>query len=198
MKKIIVLTLCLLLTGCNQKELNKLGIINQIGLEYQNNEYHLYASVIKEIDKDLNIKKEIIEVKDKNINSLFKKINLSLNKKIYLSHLDLLVINQTIKYNQIKDITNYFINNKESRYDFLIITTNNIKDILLNTKKQEINDLISLNEEYTYYTTMYDLLINYYLNKPIILTNIIYQNNIKINGYTIINNNDIGRYNENI
>ena len=193
MKKLIILIIILLLTGCNSYiELNDLGIIQIIGLEKQNNNYILTTSIIENIDKDNNITYSIYNIEGNNIPELFDKLSLSLNKKIYLSHLDTLIINDSIKTNELDNIINFFLNNNESRNDFLIITTNNISNLINNIKSENINNLVKLNELETsksIYTTMFDLINNYYNNNPIYLTNIEYNNKLYINGITKIEHN---------
>lgn len=192
MKKILLLFIILFLTGCNSYvELNNLGVINSIAIE-KNNNYKLYASIIIEVAENGNPKTKIYEIEGKNIIESFDNLSISLNKKIYLSHLDLLIINDSIKDNELLEIINYFLNNNETREDFLIITSNDLKKILENTKWQEINDLIRINHTETsksIYTTMYDLMNNYFKKSPIYLTNIKYDQNININGITKIYHN---------
>lgn len=200
MKKIIILIIILLLTGCNSYiELNDLGIIQIIGLEKIDNNYKLTTSIIEKVDEDTNPIISIYNIEGNTIPELFNKLSLSLNKKIYLSHLDTLIINDSIKTNELENIINFFLNNNESRNDFLIITTNDISNIINNTKSENITDLVKLNEKensQSIYTTMYDLINNYYNKKPIYLTNIKYQDKLFINGITKIEHNKHIQINE--
>lgn len=193
MKKLIILIIILLLSGCHSYiELNDLGIIQIIGLEKINNNYKLTTSIIENIDKDNNIIYSIYSIEGNNIPELFDKLSLNLNKKIYLSHLDTLIINDSIKSNELENIINFFLNNNESRNDFLIISTNNISNIINNTKSENINNLVKLNElesSKSIYTTMYDLINNYYNHNPIYLTNIEYKDKLFINGIDKIEHN---------
>ena len=193
MKKIIILIIILLLTGCNSYiELNDLGIIQIIGLEKIDDNYKLTTSIIEKVDEDTNPIISIYTIEGNTIPELFNKLSLSLNKKIYLSHLDTLIINDSIKTNELENIINFFLNNNESRNDFLIITTNDIYNVINNTKSENITDLVKLNEKensQSIYTTMYDLINNYYNKKPIYLTNIKYQDKLFINGITKIEHN---------
>ena len=193
MKKIIILIIILLLTGCNSYiELNDLGIIQIIGLEKIDDNYKLTTSIIEKVDEDTNPIISIYNVEGNTIPELFNKLSLSLNKKIYLSHLDTLIINDSIKTNELENIINFFLNNNESRNDFLIITTDDISNIINNTKSENITDLVKLIEKensQSIYTTMYDLINNYYNKEPIYLTNIKYQDKLFINGITKIEHN---------
>ena len=193
MKKIFLIILIpLFLTGCNSYiELNDLGIINKIGIEKENNNYKLYASIIKNTDEN-KIENEIYSVTAKNIPDLIENLALTLNKKIYLSHLDLLIINHSIKTNELKELITFFLNNNDTHNSFLIINTDNIQDLIANTEFKEVNNLIEINTNETsksIKTTMFDIATNYYLNKPIYIQNIGYNNHIYLNGFTKLYNN---------
>jgi hypothetical protein len=192
MKKILILILLIfLLTGCNSyTELNDLGVINMIGIEKINNSYKFYISIISKIDNET--KSNIYEIESYNIYNIINKLSLNLNKKIYLSHLDLLIINDSIKTYELDEIISFFLNNNETREDFLVVTSENIKQVLENANFREINDLVktSLEENsIALYTTMYDVIKSYYNKEPIYYTNIEIDSNIKINKAKIFLNN---------
>ena len=56
MKKIILIIALFLLTGCyDYKEINNLGIISAIGIDYQDDEYNVTLEVLNDqADKDSN------------------------------------------------------------------------------------------------------------------------------------------------
>ncbi|MBQ8472311.1 MAG: hypothetical protein IJ501_02280 [Bacilli bacterium] len=194
MKKLILLTIILLLTGCSSYiELNDLVVINSIGIEQKDNKYTFYTSIVEEVDEEtMKPKTKVLEVEGNSLNEIIDNLSNSLSKKIYISHLDLLLINDSIKSNELKEIINFFLNNNESREDFLVASSKDIKKTLEETKFKEINDLIEINQQETsqaIYTTMYDLIDNYYNNKPIYLTNLIYDEKLSINGLKVLKNN---------
>lgn len=193
MKKYILLLIIIFLTGCTSYvELNNLAIINIIGIEKTNDDYNITISLIDKIDA-LKPTMKTISIKDSNLNKAFIKLNSLLDKKIYLSHLNVLVINDSIKDKELNEVINFFLNNRESREDFLVTYSNNINDVLEKSKFQEINNLIQINYQETseaIYTTMYDLIKNYYNNKKFYLTNIDYKDNIYIKGITSFKNNN--------
>ncbi len=202
MKKLsLLLSFLFLFTGCNSyTELNDLGIINMIGIEKKENNYNLYATILEKEKEDEEPTNTLYEIKGETIQESFNHLSLRLSKKIYLSHLDLLVINDSIKTNELNDLINFFLNESESRNNFLVVTTNNIKDLLENAKFQEINNLVKINEETTsksIYTTMFDVMNNYYSKKPIYFTNLDATKNISINGLTKLENNKYEFINEN-
>lgn len=194
MKKIfLILLIIYFTTGCNSyMELNDLGIINKIGIEKENNKYKLTAAITKVTNKNEYPEQKIITVNGLTISDIINNLSISLSKKIYLSHLDLLIINNTINQNELTEIINYFLNNNETRNDFLVITTNDINNIITNSTWQEINNLIKINLSETnksIYTTMYDLMNNYFQNKPIYVSNISFDRELKLNGITKIYHN---------
>ena len=219
MKKILIILILLLTIGCSSyTELNNLGVIHIIGIEKVNNKYKLYASIIKEKQGD-EIKTIISIVEGNTINEAINNLSLNLNKEIYMSHLDTLLINDSLNNFDLKEIINYFINNDKTREDFLVATTSDIEKIITNSNFRETNNLIetSLKENsLSIYTTLSDFIKNYYNNNPIYLTNFEIDNNIKIkdikkifnNKYQTINiedslfinylNNNINLYNYNL
>ncbi len=202
MKKLsLLLSFLFLFTGCNSyTELNDLGIINMIGIEKKENNYNLYATILEKEKEDEEPTNTLYEIKGETIQESFNHLSLRLSKKIYLSHLDLLVINDSIKTNELNNLINFFLNESESRNNFLVVTTNNIKDLLENAKFQEINNLVKINEETTsksIYTTMFDVMNNYYSKKPIYFTNLDATKNISINGLTKLEKNKYEFINEN-
>ena len=192
MKKILILILLLMLTGCSSYiELNDLAIINTLGLEKVNDKYKLYASIvnIKE-EESLEPEIETYEIEGNSLNQIVDNLSLTLNKKIYMSHLNLLIINDTIKTQELDEIINFFINNNETREDFLVINTDNLENVIKNSKFQQINDLVensSRETSKTIYTTMYDVIKNYYDKESIYLPYI--SEDITLNGIKEFKNN---------
>lgn len=147
MKKILIILLLFLLTGCTKyNDLNDLAIIKSIGISFDN-EYTLYAEIIDDIDKDNIPKTKIINTKNKEIEKTFDNIKLLVNKEIYLSHIDLIILDPNLKDDNYQEIINYFLKNKEFRNDFLVVFSNEIENVLKNSKYDEIEELIKTNKE---------------------------------------------------
>ena len=146
MKKLLIILSLFLLTGCNKyTELNELAIIKSIGIS-KNQEYTLYAEIIIDI-KDNKPVTDIIETTSNNIDNLFNNIKLLVNKEIYFSHIDLIILDFNLDNNDYDKIIKYFLNHHEFRNDFLTILSKDIKTILNNSKYDEIEDLIITNKE---------------------------------------------------
>ena len=176
MKKILLI-LILIITGCSKyTDLKDLTIIKSIGIEYNDN-YTIYAQIYDEIKKDADPKTKVINVSGKTLKESFNNLKNKVNKKIFLSHIDLLILDTNLDKNKYKDIIDYFIKDNELRNDFLTISSNDINNLLNKTKYNEIEDYIKTNNNVK--KISFDEIINYFLeNKPIILTTIDYRNNI--------------------
>ena len=195
MKKFLLIIIFLfLITGCDSYiELNDLAIINTIGIEKVNDKYHILISLIdEEIENTMEPSTTIKEIEGDNLNQAINDLSLKLSKKIYLSHLDLLVINETIKNNDLETIINFFLNNNETREDFLVVITDNLKNTLEKTKFKEINNLIENNKQEnskTIYTTISDVINNFYQKESIYYPYVTYQESLSLDGLiTYINN----------
>ena len=191
MKKIILLLIIFFECGCMKyTELNDLGIIKSIGITYV-----VYAQIYDEVKKNNDPKTKIIIASGKTINNAFNKINLMIDKEIFLSHIDLLIIDSNLKNNNYQEIINYFLK-KDLRNDFHCIYSNNIKTLLENNKTDAINTFIKNNKKGTILKISFDEVINNYLNQqPIKLSMINYHNTIKYNGNYQYFNNHLERIN---
>lgn len=152
MKKVIIIIIAIITLiyvngGQNYTELNDLAIIKSIGITYENNEYTLYAEIIDEINKDNIPQTKVIKTSNKEIKELFNDIKLLVNKEIYLSHIDLIIISETLKNDNYEEIIDYFLNNKEIRNDFMFIFSNEIEEVLKNSKYDEVEELITTNKD---------------------------------------------------
>ena len=182
MKKLLIL-LILLLTGCNKyTELNELAIIKSIGIE-KKEDYTLYALIITDI-KDNEPVTEIIKVSDNNLNNLFNKIKLQVNKEIYFSHIDLIILDFNLNNNDYDNLIKYFLNHHEFRNDFLTILSSDMKNVLDNSRYDEIENLIITNKESkTVIKKTFEKIMQEYLdNKEFTISNITYQDKIMFDG----------------
>ncbi len=194
MKKIIIIFILIFITGCDSYiELNDLAIINALGIEKVDNTYKIYAGTVQMLDEEsLMPEIEVYQVEGTSLNQIIDNLSLALNKKIYLSHLDLLLLNDSIKDKELEEIINFFLNNNETREDFLVINTNDINKTLEKMKFQEINELVKNNKRETsktIYTTMYDVIKNYYDKKSIYIPAINIKETITLNGLKEYKNN---------
>ena len=198
MKKIIIVILLLFTTSCiNYTELNNLAIVKSIGINYQNNNYTLYIEIYDEIKKDNNPKIKILELTANNINELFNKLEKISNKEIYLSHIDLLVLDDNLNNNNYQEIINYFINDNNIRNDFNYILTKDVYTLFKNSQYNEIENFLKSNHETKEFINhSFNNAINSYLkDQTFIVSMINYNNNLIYDGNYQFNNNKIERIN---
>lgn len=190
MKKILVLiSLLLLLTGCHYSELNNIGIVKILGIDYINNNYEVYVKIL-ENDKNITY-----TASSNNLNDALNNISYQCSKNIYLSNIDTLLITNELVNNKLKETISYFLNNNEYRNNFNIVLINNIKNYFSNNTDIDINNLINFNHKKN--SSISNISFEDFL-KLILKTNNTYLptinydgNHIKIDGYTLIHNNKI-------
>lgn len=200
MKKLVFLTFILLLTGCNKyTDLESLAIIKSIGISH-NEEYTIYAQIIDEITKDREVKMKVIESTDSNLEKAIQNIKNKINKELFMSHIDLLIIDHNLRNNDYQNIIDYFISSNNYRNDFLCVFSKEIQSVLENSKYDEIEKLLETNKESKniIYKNFEEVIREYLDNKYFTLSNITYNKeivfngNLKYNGYLerIINEKD--------
>ncbi len=191
MKKILIIIILLISTSCiKYNDLNELSIIKSIGISY-NNSYTLYAEIYEEIKKDNEPKTRIYELHGETIEETFNKLKSFSNKEIFLSHIDLLILDKNLKDKNYQEIINYTLNNHDFRNDFNCIFSSNIKKLLRNSQYNEIKDFLKSNRESKEIINLsFDEVISNFLNnKSIYLSMINYNRGIKyLNNYKYYHN----------
>lgn len=110
MKKIIIILLCLLTTGCyDYKELNNITIIDSIRIDYDNESYKV---CFKDIDNN--------NYCDSNSN-LYE----SFNNNYFLKHVNTVYLSDSVCRNGINDLLNYFMRNINFSNSYKIVISNN-------------------------------------------------------------------------
>lgn len=197
-KIIILLVLMFITTGCTSyTELNELSIVNTLGIDYVDNQYQLIINVMNgELDDD-KIEKNIITYSslEETLDKTFQYIYTKSSKKLYLSHIDLLILTEDAINSEFRSIISNFLENNEYRNNFNVVL---LKDISLkefmNYKipAEEINNLINTNYKETaiskpvdFESVIKDLLID----SNTYLPTITYSNDkIQLQGFTLIRN----------
>lgn len=163
-KRRLLLFLCslLLFTGCSSyTELNDLGIISCLGIDYQDDHYLLYVNIIDGVKEEMTVERAISSFhgEGKTIEEAMEKIYLKSGKKLYLSHMNLLLLTDQAVQVKTEEILNSFLKNPESRNQFQIAYLNHLSLEELFDKEdleKEITDLIANNELETGFTSSID------------------------------------------
>lgn len=150
MKKIILMLISILFlsTGCiSYTELNDIGIVNAIGINKVDKKYEITINMLIPEEDTLEQTKQFKTTStnlDEAINDLYSK---SL-RKIYLSHVDLLLLSNNLEKEDYDDIINLFFNRNDSRNTFsTVIVKNYNANNIFKTEPNNINSLIKVNSE---------------------------------------------------
>ena len=180
MKKIILILITLLLTGCfNYTEINDLVLVNGIYIDYKNGLYKL------KIETD-----EIVESSGESLSDAFRNFEEIVSKKPYYAHINILIISKEIFKNHIDEVIEYFLRNNDVRNNFYLVVGTNMHNI----KCDYIKDIITNNNDVITSCLFKNILTIYLDNKEIILP--IIDNNL-IKGSIKKNNNIVTELNIN-
>lgn len=192
----ILISLIFLLTGCTSyTELNDLSIVSTIGIDYQDDKYLLVVGVIDGKADDQTIEKKITTFTSENISleEAFHDIYLKSAKKLYLSHLDLLILTENAINQKFSAIIHNFLENNEYRNNFnvvLLSDTSLTKFMKDNILAEEINNLIVTNQKETATCVVKDfemMVKELLIDKNSYLPTISYSNEeLTLKGFTLI------------
>ena len=138
MKKLLIIPLILLLTGCwNYRELNQLAITTGIAVDKENENYKITIMIANSkkgsgSDGSITPSAAVYEGKGKTIYEAFKDTSLSVSKQIYLSHIDVLVLSEEIAKNNLTDVIDFLFRYPQTRNNFYLVLAKDKKagDIL--------------------------------------------------------------------
>lgn len=205
MKKIKYLIILLpLLTGCNYRELNKLGITTAISIDYQDNNYNIIAEVVNPIkQQDASSANNSPFVTFKNsapsLQEAFRNVVLESPRQLYASHLEIIVLSEEIVNNHLQEFLEYFSRDPETRTEIKIIIAKteestkgiSLQTLLTNFSSSNILESLELQSQVlgvTYEVTINELL-NMYMDPYLEVT---------LPSMTLYGNEEIGNEKENI
>ncbi len=144
MKKYFLIVILLLLTGCyDYVEINDLGFISAVGIDYQDGFYNGVFELIKteEIQDSQSI---MINATGQTINDLFENLTLKITKSPYYHHLKTVVISKEVAQNHLKELADYLIRSPKIRNEFylVILEDSNLPDVFQEEVGQKIVSLI--------------------------------------------------------
>ena len=160
----IILFICLifLITGCSSyKEINNVLIVDGIGIDKVNDKYIVSFNSFVENDEY-----KVIDIEVDNIDEAFRDVYLLSNKKIYLSHLDILLLSSKLSNEDIINIVNTFNNRNDIRGTFLVSLVHKYKSNIFSNKSLYLTNLIKNNyyESGDIYPSTFNDIINNYLD----------------------------------
>ena len=136
MKKILIIVLSIfIISGCTSyKELSDIAIVTTMALTKENNNYKIIVQVLdtkKSTTDTINPSVVLYESKGITIHEAFRNISLESSKNLYTGHLTTVIVSDSIFKNDTDNFIDFIERNNEIDKNFdLLITTNNIKDIM--------------------------------------------------------------------
>lgn len=201
MKKLVLIILIILLTGCyDYKELNDIAIISGIGISKENDEYRVIYEVINtKANKESNndIKKYNVEAQDKNLSNAISKANEALAKQPYFEQIKVLLITKDVN---ILDISDYIFRNEKFNTSFYLALCDNIDEIFDYTSVNEPNNSIAIHNllkeiNYDKITNLFDFNVdNLMQGYDIYLPYITIDKELALKTIGIFDNNSFKRY----
>ena len=145
-RKLFFLILILMLfTGCDTyKDLDKIGLVSLLQIDKKENDYLLSFDIITPTKEDEQ-KRERLQITCSNLDTCRDTLYLESNHRIYLEHLELLVLTNRITKEDLPYLINFFLEQKNSRTSFPVIMQ---KEILKEgSTTDEILRFIEVNQE---------------------------------------------------
>ena len=138
MKKLLIIPLIFLLTGCwNYRELNQLAITTGIAVDKENANYKITIMIANSkksssSDGSITPSAAVYDGTGQTIYEAFKDTSLSVSKQIYLSHIDVLVLSEEVAKNNLTDVIDFLFRYPQTRNNFYLVLAKDKKasDIL--------------------------------------------------------------------
>ena len=176
-KKIFILLLILLLTGCyDQKELNTIAIMTATEINKIDDEFVVNTQVVnpQSSDKTVNVQAPFViyEGRGKTIHEAYRQIKLQSSRYLYPNHMEILIINQTLAQEDVSQIIDLFLRIPDARTEFYVLIGKNDNILNITTPIDDISatsilDTMETNNKYlgiTNFVTFNDF-ANMQLNK---------------------------------
>ena len=175
---ILVLTLIPLMTGCyNYQELNNLSIVTGTSIEKENDKYKITIQVVntkKNDDARSSSQPAFItysKVGD-TLQEAYRNIILTSSRRIYGSHINILIISEDIAEKDIRETIDFVFRNPEMRKEFYVLLSKTPSKLLeLNTpitniSSSNIKDTLTADAIHlaTSKQVTYNQMMNMYLN----------------------------------
>jgi len=138
MKKLLIIPLLLILTGCwNYRELNELAITTGIALDIEDDQYKLTVLIANSKKSGSSGEKSeastaVYEGVGQTLYEALKDCASSVSKQVYLGHLDILILSEDVAKLKTNEIIDFLFRYPQSRNDFQVVIAKDSKasDIL--------------------------------------------------------------------
>ena len=144
MKKIFLFILLIpFLSGCSYIELEDLAIASAIGIDYENNNFHLTAQIMDVKTGQTGTMEEnalIYEGKGKTVSEAVRDFSIKYPKNIYFGHLEILVLSKDVMETHLNEVLDYFFKSPETRTSgYVLVNDEESARNTLNPKNEKEN-----------------------------------------------------------
>lgn len=173
MKKLLLIFIIILLTGCmDYNELNDIGIVSMMEISYEDNYYKVTLEILNS-NEDVDDTSYFINGKGKTLEEAINDCKSHSYLKPNFSHMYVVILDENIINDKLKNIYDYLIRDIEIRKDFMVYVSNDIKSInnFDNINSPSIGEYIykiSKNQRKkssTYFTNNFREIVHSVLNK---------------------------------
>jgi len=129
MKKILVIIIILLTTGCwNYRELNEFAIVTGMAVDLEDNKYKLSFLIANgNKNESQQAQTSILTGTGESIYDAFKDISLMSPKELYISHLSIVIISEDVAHKGISNLIDYLMRDPQSHQNFYMIVSKDDK-----------------------------------------------------------------------
>ncbi|MBE6149760.1 MAG: Ger(x)C family spore germination protein [Firmicutes bacterium] len=133
MKKLMLLLILFLLTGCwNYQELNSLAIATGFAIDIVDSEYEvtvLISNSQKESSSEAksSASSAVYKGRGKTIEEAIKDSSMAISKQIYVSHIEVLVLSEEVAKNKTLEVVDFFFRYPQTRNEFFVVVAEDCK-----------------------------------------------------------------------
>ena len=136
---ISLLTILLFLTGCSMLEIEDYSIVAGIGIDYENDEFIITYEIYEENNgQTTNLTSTTKTERGKTISQATNKIATQTNKKPYLNHTSVIILNEQVVKQKFNETINYLLHDVRIRSACIVMITKEqtTKEIFEQSQKQ--------------------------------------------------------------
>lgn len=138
MKKILLILFLLPLCGCyNYIELNELGVVSMLTIDYQENEYKINLE-IRENKKDDDETSKIYKSTGSSVDKAIQNASVSLNKTLYFVDIDILMLSTNSINEKLDAILDYLTRENNIGNNFYLLVDDNIEESISYFEKEKL------------------------------------------------------------
>lgn len=201
MKKIILILLIILMSGCyDYNELTDLGLVSSMLVDYVDDEFVINLEIL-DSNKEIVNPSYFIEGKGKTFESALNDIYNKSTTHIYLSHMNAVILSKTVSQEKLSDIYDYFLREIDIRKDSYFLVSDNINQFKEFESPDNLSigvslkNIIEYNEKENAYFKTYEFrdIINSYLNDKNYLLGEIHidDNNVTLGDVYLVHDNKL-------